>query len=211
MTKILVVDDHDVVRQGVRGLLGKPGWEVVAEASDGLAAVEAAEMTRPDILIIDYSLPSMNGADVVRRVREMLPETEALIFTMHDEEEIVRDALGAGAIGFVLKSDGGRELVTAVEALSRHQPYFTAKVNARLLRSFLESGKRIGDETVLSPRERQVITLLADGKNCREAAEILGIGTKTAETHRASAMRKLGVTTSAALVRYAIRNKLVQA
>jgi DNA-binding NarL/FixJ family response regulator len=210
VTKILVVDDHDVVRQGVRGLLGKPGWEVVAEASDGLAAIEAAEATRPDIVIIDYSLPNMNGADVVRRIREQLPGTEALMFTMHDEEEVVRDALGAGAIGFVLKSDGGRELVTAVEALARHQPYFTTKVNERLLQSFLESGQRIRDHTVLSSRERQVVTLLADGKNSREAAEILGISAKTAETHRASAMRKLRVTTIAALVRYAVRNKLVQ-
>jgi DNA-binding NarL/FixJ family response regulator len=209
--KILVVDDHDVVRQGVRGLLGKPGWEVVAEASDGLAAIEAAQATRPDIVIVDYSLPGMNGADVVRRVRELLPRTEALIFTMHDEEAVVRDALGAGAIGFVLKSDGGRELVTAVEALARHQPYFTAKVNERLLQSFLEAGKPLQDTMVLSVRERQVVTLIADGKSCREAAEILGISTKTAESHRASAMRKLGATSIAALIRYAVRNKLVQA
>jgi DNA-binding NarL/FixJ family response regulator len=206
-----VVDDHDVVRQGVRGLLGKPGWEVVAEASDGLSGIEAAEATRPDIVIVDYSLPNMNGADVVRRIRELLPGTEALMFTMHDEEEVVRDALGAGAIGYVLKSDGGRELVTAVEALARHQPYFTAKVNERLLQSFLESGKSVREQTVLSPRERQVVTLIANGKNCREAAEILGISTKTAETHRAAAMRKLGATTIAALIRYAVRNKLVQA
>jgi DNA-binding NarL/FixJ family response regulator len=205
-----VVDDHDVVRQGIRGLLGKPGWEVVGEASDGLSGIEAAEATRPDIVIVDYSLPNMNGADVVRHIRERLPGTEALIFTMHDEEEVVRDALGAGAIGFVLKADGGRELVTAVEALARHHPYFSARINERLLQSFLQSGKHAQDK-VLSPRERQVVTLIADGKNCREAAEILGISTKTAETHRASAMRKLGATSVAALIRYAVRNKLVQA
>ena len=211
MTKILVVDDHDVVRQGLKALLARPGWEIVGEASDGLSAIEIAEAEKPDIVVIDYSLPSMNGADVARHIRQILPSTEILIFTMHEEEDVVRDALSAGAIGFLSKSDGGRQLVAAVEALSRHQPFFTAKVSETLLRTFLNPEKQGSEMRVLSPRERQVVTLIADGKSCREAAEILGISAKTAETHRASAMRKLGVTTSAALIRYAVRNKLVQA
>lgn len=211
VTSILVVDDHDVVRQGLRALLTRPGWEVVGEASDGMSAIEAAEATKPDIVILDYSLPNMNGADVTRRIRQILPDTEVLIFTMHDAEDVVRDALGAGAIGFLVKSDGSRQLLAAVEALSKHQPYFTAKVNETLLQTFLRPEGHHTELNVLSPRERQIVTLIADGKSCREAAEMLGISAKTAETHRASAMRKLGVTSSAALVRYAVRNKLVQA
>ena len=211
VTSILVVDDHDVVRQGLRALLARPGWEVVGEAADGISAVEVAETTKPDVVIIDYSLPNINGADVARRIRQILPDTEILIFTMHDTEDVMREALSAGAIGFLVKSDGGRQLIAAIEALSRHQPYFTARVNETLLNTFLRPGKPGHDVRVLSPRERQVVTLIADGKSCREAAEVLGISGKTAETHRASAMRKLGVTSSAALVRYAVRNKLVQA
>jgi len=211
VTSILVVDDHDVVRQGLRALLARPGWEVVGEAADGISAVEVAETTKPDVVIIDYSLPNINGADVARRIRQILPDTEILIFTMHDTEDVMREALSAGAIGFLVKSDGGRQLIAAIEALSRHQPYFTARVNESLLNTFLRPGKPGHDVRVLSPRERQVVTLIADGKSCREAAEVLGISGKTAETHRASAMRKLGVTSSAALVRYAVRNKLVQA
>jgi DNA-binding NarL/FixJ family response regulator len=211
MTTILVVDDHDVVRQGLRALLARPGWEVVGEAAEGISATEIAETTKPDVVIIDYSLPNMNGADVARKIKKILPDTEILIFTMHDTEDVVREALSAGAIGFLVKSDGGRQLTAAIDALSRHQPYFTAKVNETLLTTFLRPGKQAHDVRVLSPRERQVVTLIADGKSCREAAEVLGISGKTAETHRASAMRKLGVTSSAALVRYAVRNKLVQA
>jgi DNA-binding NarL/FixJ family response regulator len=211
VTRILVVDDHDVVRQGLKAVLARPGWEVVGEAADGLAAIETAEALRPDIVILDYSLPNMSGADVTRRIKRALPGTEVLIFTMHDTEEVLRDALGAGAIGYLVKSDGGRQLVAAVEALARHEPYFTAKVNEALLSHFLQPGKQNPNAGVLSGREREVVTLIADGKTCREAAEALGISAKTAETHRASAMRKLGIATSAALVRYAIRNKLVQA
>jgi DNA-binding NarL/FixJ family response regulator len=211
VTRILVVDDHDVVRQGLKALLARPGWEVIGEASDGLSAIEVAEAAKPDIVIVDYSLPNLNGADVARRIRQILPESEILIFTMHDAEDVVRDTLSAGAIGFLIKSDGSRQLIAAVEALTKHQPYFTARVSETLLRSFLHPDKHSPELSVLSPRERQVVTLIADGKSCREAAEILGISAKTAETHRAAAMRKLGVTTSAALIRYAVRNKLVQA
>jgi DNA-binding NarL/FixJ family response regulator len=183
----------------------------VGEAADGLAAVEAADATRPDIVIADYSLPNMNGADLTRRIKQSLPDTEVLIFTMHDAEDVVRDSLGAGAIGFLTKADGSRQLLAAVEALIHHQPYFTAKVNETLLASFLNPGKPGTKSSVLTPRERQVVTLIAEGKSCREAAEVLGISAKTAETHRATAMQKLGVTSSAALIRYAFRNRLVQA
>jgi len=211
VTRIMVVDDHEVVRQGLRALLARPDIEVVAEAQCGVSAVEAAVAVKPDIVIIDYSLPNLNGADVTRQLRKVLPQTEILMFTMHDEEEVVRDALSAGAIGFLIKSDGARELVAAVTALRNHRPYFTHKVSERLLQSFIQPQKQRPDLNILSPRERQVVTLIADGKSCREAAEILKISAKTAETHRASAMRKLELTTVAALTRYAVKNKLVQA
>jgi DNA-binding NarL/FixJ family response regulator len=211
VARILVVDDHDVVRQGLKALLARTDWEIVGEAADGLAALEVACAVKPDVVIADYSLPNMNGADLTRRIRQSLPDTEVLIFTMHDTEDVVRDTLSAGAIGYLVKSDGSRQLVAAVEALIQHQPYFTAKVNETLLANFLKPGKAGVKSSVLTPRERQVVTLIADGKSCREAAEVLGISAKTAETHRATAMQKLGITTSAALVRYAVRNKLVQA
>jgi DNA-binding NarL/FixJ family response regulator len=206
--RILVADAHDIVRQGLKALLGKPGWEVVGDVSNGLSAIEAAEVSRPDIVIVEYCLPGMNGADVARHIRQILPATEILIFTTHDTEDVVRDALSAGAIGYLTKCDDGRQLIAAVEALARHQPYLTPRINETLLRSLARSGEN-RDMSVLSPRERQVTTLIADGKSCREVGEILGISAKTAETHRAAAMRKAGVNTSAALIRFAIRNKLV--
>jgi DNA-binding NarL/FixJ family response regulator len=211
VTRILVIDDHDVVREGLRTLFEKRGWNVVGEAADGIGAVELAQATRPDIVVADYSLPNMNGADVTRQVRKLLPQTEVLIFTMHDSEAIIRDALNAGAIGFLVKSDDNRQLIAAIEALIRHEPYFTAKLSEGLLNHYLHPDRYTSKVSVLTPRERQIVTLIADGKSCREAAEVLGISGKTAETHRASAMRKLRVTTSAALVRYAVRNKLVEA
>jgi DNA-binding NarL/FixJ family response regulator len=209
-TTIMLVDDHDVVRRGLRGLLEGQGLQVVAEAADGISAVDAADAAQPDIVIVDYSLPGMNGAEVTRQVREHLPDVEVLIFTMHEEEEILRDSLDAGAIGFLLKSEDARELLAAVEALGRHQPYFSARVNQKLLHSFLSPARQKPDRSVLSARERQVVTLIAEGKSGREAAEILHISAKTAETHRAAAKRKLGVRTAADLTRYAVKNKLIQ-
>ena len=129
MAKILIVDDHDVVRQGLKALLDRPGWEIVGEAADGISAVEMAEATKPDVIILDYSLPNMNGADVARHIRTILPTAEVIIFTLHDAEEVVRDALSAGVRGFLMKSDGSRQLIAAVKSLINHQPYFTAKVD----------------------------------------------------------------------------------
>jgi DNA-binding NarL/FixJ family response regulator len=209
MTRILIADDHDVVRSGLRAILGdQPGWEVVAEAEDGQQAVELAGSTQPDVAILDYQLPLMNGIEATRQIRAFQPRTEVLIFTMHGSEPLIRELLEAGARGYLLKSDARRFLIAAVEALARHQPFFTGPVSETLLSSYLANSHSQGD--ALSSRERGVVQLIAEGRTNKEVAQLLGINLKTVETHRAAAMRKINAHTSADLVRYAIRNKMVE-
>ncbi|MBO1905443.1 response regulator transcription factor [Microvirga sp. 3-52] len=209
MTRILIADDHDVVRSGLQSILsGQPGWEVVAEAEDGKRAVELAGETQPNVAILDYQLPLMNGIDATREIRAFHPQTEVLIFTMHESEPLIRELLEAGARGYLLKSDARRFLIAAVDALARHQPFFTGRVSEALLSSYLAIGKPQGE--VLTHRERGVVQLIAEGRTNKEAAQVLGINLKTVETHRSAAMRKLKAHSSADLVRYAIRNKLVE-
>ena len=209
VTRILIADDHEVVRSGLRNILeAQPTWEVVAEAADGKEAVAKAIETAPDIAIIDYSLPILNGVEVTRQIRNRLPRTEVLIFTMHDNEALVRQLLQAGARGYLLKSDASRHLIAAIEALASHKPFFTANVSEALLRSFTARPDREG--SALTARERQVVQLIAEGQTNKEIAKLLNISLKTVETHRASIMRKLNIGSSAALVRYAVRNKLVE-
>jgi DNA-binding NarL/FixJ family response regulator len=209
MTRILIADDHDVVRSGLRAILEtQEGWEVVGEAADGKTAVDKAMETKPDVAIIDYSLPLANGAEVTRQIRVRVPGIEVLIFTMHDNEEIVRDLLSAGAKGYLLKSDARRFLIAAVESLAAHKPFFTGKVSEALLDTYLAKGR--GTEDILTAREKGVVQLIAEGNSNKKVAEILTLSLKTVETHRASAMRKLNLESTAALVRYAVRNKLVE-
>jgi len=209
MVRILVADDHDVVRSGLATILGnQPGWEVVAEAEDGRQAVELAAKVHPDVAILDYQLPLMNGVDATREIRAFRPQTEVLIFTMHESEPLIRELLEAGARGYLLKSDARRFLIAAIDALARHQPFFTGRVSETLLSAYLANGHPPGD--VLTHRERGVVQLIAEGCTNKEAAQLLGINLKTVETHRAAAMRKLKAHTSADLVRYAIRNRLIE-
>jgi DNA-binding NarL/FixJ family response regulator len=209
MTRILIADDHDVVHTGLHTILSsQPGWEVVAEAEDGKQAVELAAETQPDVAILDYQLPVVNGIDATREIRAFQPQTEVLIFTMHGSEPLIRELLEAGARGYLLKSDARRFLIAAVEALARHQPFFTGRVSEALLSAYLSNRNQPGD--VLTHRERGVVQLIAEGRSNKEAARLLGINLKTVETHRAAAMRKIKATSSADLVRYAIRNKLVE-
>jgi DNA-binding NarL/FixJ family response regulator len=209
MTRILIADDHDVVRSGLRTILSdQPGWEVVAEAEDGRQAVELAAQTHPNVAILDYQLPLLNGVDATRQIRAFQPQTEVLIFTMYGSEPLIRELLEAGARGYLLKSDARRFLIAAVEALTRHQPFFTGRVSEALLSAYLANGHVTGD--VLTSRERGVVQLIAEGRTNKEAAQLLGINLKTVETHRAAAMRKINAHTSADLVRYAIRNKMVE-
>ncbi|EIM30240.1 response regulator [Microvirga lotononidis] len=209
MLRLLIADDHDVVRSGLHAILSsQPGWEVVAEAEDGKRAVELAAETQPTVAILDYQLPFMNGIDATHEIRAFQPETEVLIFTMHESELLIRELLEAGARGYLLKSDARRFLIAAVETLARHQPFFTGRVSETLLNAYLANGHPTGD--VLTHRERGVVQLIAEGRTNKEAAQLLAINLKTVESHRAAAMRKLNAHTSADLVRYAIRNKLVE-
>jgi len=210
VTRLLIADDHPVVRSGLRKVLeAEPRCEVIAEASDGKEAITKALETKPDIALVDYSLPLVNGVEVTRQIRKQLPKTEVLIFTMHDNDGLLRELLNAGARGYVLKSDARQHLVGAIEALASHKPYFTTKVSETLLNSYLAKDKLAGSP--ITNRERGVVQLIAEGHTNKGIAIQLGISLKTVETHRAAIMRKLDLSSSAALVRYAIRNRIVEA
>jgi DNA-binding NarL/FixJ family response regulator len=212
VTRILIADDHDVVRSGLRAILeAQEGWEVVAEAADGMEAVARAIESHPDVAIIDYSLPVMNGVEVTREICARDPNVEVLIFTMHERDALVGELLEAGARGYLLKSDAKRNLIAAVKSLAAHRPFFTAKISETLLAILLSLRERRKDiEATLSPRERLIVQLIAEGHSNKEMAEILNLSVKTIETHRAAAMRKLNLTSTAAIVRYAVRNRLVE-
>ncbi len=213
--RIVVVDDHAVVRRGVRALLeGQPGWEVIAEATTGREAVEVAKRLQPDVVVMDMSLPELNGLDATRQILKESPRTEVLVLTMHHSEELARDVLQAGARGYVLKSDADESLVAAVDTLRQHKPFLTSSVTEFVLDDYLrrtETQDEVASRTVLTTRERELIQLLAEGNSNKEAASTLGISVKTIEAHRANVMRKLHVRSLSDLVRYAIRNKIVQA
>ncbi len=209
MTRILIADDHDVVRTGLRTILeAQPGWEVVGDVANGRDAIDQAVATRPDVAVLDYGLPLVNGIEVTRQIRTRVSGIEVLIFTMHDTDDLIREALEAGARGFLLKSDAKSFLIAAVESLAAHNPFFTGKVSEALLENYLS--KNIAAESLLTAREKAVLQLVAEG-HTNEMATVLCISLKTIETHRASLMKKLNVDSTAALVRYAIRNKLIQA
>jgi DNA-binding NarL/FixJ family response regulator len=212
MVRILVADDHEVVRRGVRKLLQcRPGWEVCGEASDGLQAVTEAELRRPDVVILDVTMPGLTGMDAARAIRDRLPQTEVLVFTMHETDELLAEALAAGAKGYVLKTDPSRQLLAAVEALARHAPFVTPAFADALVRA--QGRKRAGraGSLLLTAREREVVRLLARGQPNRLVATTLGISVKTVESHRANVMRKLELRSIVDLVRYAVRNRLVEA
>lgn len=208
--RIMIVDDHDTVRRGVRQLVEtNPYYQVVAEAADGRVALELAQEAAPDIVIVDYSIPGLNGLDLSHALKSKLPRVEILLYTMHDREEIIMDVLRAGVRAFVLKSDAERHLLAALDALSIHRPYFSGAISETLLEKFLESKtQRVASS--LTHREREVVQQIAEGKINKEIAGVLEISVKTVETHRASAMHKLRLRTTADLVRYAIRNDIVQ-
>jgi DNA-binding NarL/FixJ family response regulator len=215
MLRILIADDHEVARRGIRALLeGHPGWEVCGEAKDGREAVELASSMNPDLILLDIGMPVLNGLEAARQILATSPEAAVLILTMHDTDQVVREVLRAGVRGFVLKSDAGRDLLSAVEALMRQRTFFTTKVSQMVLDGFLDRDNReeqredTGD--VLTTREREVIQLLAEGKTSKEVAVTLNLSVKTAETHRTNLMRKLNLHSVADLTRYAVRNGIVQ-
>ena len=210
MLRILIADDHDVVRAGLRSVLeARAEWIVVGEARDGKEAIQLANQTKPDIAIIDYGLPVINGIEVTRQIKARHAQAEVLMFTMHDDETLIAQALEAGARAYLLKTDARVHLLTAVESLAAHKPFFTGQISETLLNSFL-SNRPTERKDVLAPRERIVVQLIAEGHSNREISEILHVSIKTVEAQRASAMKKLQLTSTAALVRYAIRNKFIQ-
>jgi DNA-binding NarL/FixJ family response regulator len=211
--RIIIADDHEVVRQGIRAVLqSQPDWEVCAEASNGREAIQKAEELRPDIVVLDVAMPEVNGLVAVREILQNRPETKILMLTMHESEQIIREVLEAGAHGYLLKSDAGRDLVSAVTALHRNKRFFTSKVAEMVLENVTRSKLRpeVAVKDVLTAREREVVQFLAEGKSTREVAEVLGLSVKTAETHRSNVMRKLDLHSVSELVLYAVRNGLVQ-
>jgi DNA-binding NarL/FixJ family response regulator len=209
--RIIIVDDHDAIRRGVRQLIEtKPYYQVVGEAADGRTGLEVARQTRPDIAILDYSLPELNGLDLSHALKREFPRIEILLYTMHDREEIIMDVLRAGVRGFVLKSDTEKHLIAALDALSIRRSYFSGTISDTLLEQFIET-KPYAQASSLTHREREVVQQVAEGRINKEIATRLNISVKTVETHRASAMRKLKLRTTADLVRYAVRNQLIQA
>lgn len=211
--RILVADDHEIVRQGIRALLKlHPGWEVVGEATNGREAVEKTAQLKPDIVILDIGMPSLNGLNATRQIVHADPQVKVLILTMHESDQVVREVLEAGARGYLLKSDAGRDLTAAVEALQRNKTFFTSKVAELVLDNF-RRGKPVTEgsmKDILTNREREVVQLLAEGKSTKEVAVVLGLSVKTAETHRSNIMRKLGIHSVSELVLYAVRNNIVQ-
>jgi DNA-binding NarL/FixJ family response regulator len=210
--RILIADDHEVVRRGVCALLeAHPGWRICAEAAEGREAVEKATLHRPDVAILDVGMPGLNGLEAARKIREASPLSEVLILTMHESEQLIREVIAAGARGYVLKSDAGRDLVKAVEAMSHHQTFFTSRVAEVVAQGDADGGRpdEPGELSMLTHREREVTQLLAEGKGNKEVADVLGISVRTAETHRTNIMRKLGCHSFSDLVRYAIRNSLI--
>ncbi len=218
MLRILIADDHEVARRGIRALLeSHAGWEVCGEAKDGRETVELANSLKPDLILLDIGMPNLNGLEAARQILAVSPDVAILILTMHDSDQVVREVLRAGARGFLLKSDAGRDLVAAVEALQLQRTFFTTRVSQMVLDGFLDRDNRPDGsdagadyaDDVLTGREREVIQLLAEGKTSKEVAVTLNLSVKTAETHRTNLMRKLGLHSVADLTRYAVRNGIV--
>jgi DNA-binding NarL/FixJ family response regulator len=210
--RILIADDHDLVRRGLKELLERqPGWEVCAEANKGREAISKAEQLRPDVVIIDVCMPELNGIEAARQIRKFSPRTEVLILSVHHSNQLIRQVLEAGARGFVLKSDADTDIVSAVDALANHKPFFTSDATEILLGRRGRDGSAQGEMPVehLTSREREIVQLLAEGRTSKEIAAVLNISAKTAETHRANIMRKLEFHSVGEIVRYAVRNQII--
>lgn len=213
--RILIADDHDVMRQGTRSVIEREhSWEVCGVACTGREAVARATELAPDIVIMDMTMPELNGLDAAIQIKRRLPRTEILMFTGHETDDLIRQAFEAGVKSFISKSEAHHFLIEAIKSLSRHKPFFTTTVSEILFSNILNRAEGKRDATApgqrLSPREREIVQLIAEGKSNKEVAEALGISVRTAETHRASILRKLNLDSVAGLVRYAIRNKLIE-
>ena len=210
MLRILIADDHEIVRKGVRELISShAGWTVCAEATDGQAALAAALHEKPDIAILDVSLPTLNGIAIARRLHKECPSTRVLLFTMHDDDETISNGLAAGARGYLLKSDSEEHLEAAISALAANRPYFSSPVSELLLGAALNERKRSRLES-FTVRELEVAQLIAEGNSNKQIARQLNVGVKTVESHRGAVLRKANVRTAAEFVRFAIKHNLIQ-
>jgi len=214
--RILVVDDHDVVRRGLKSVLeAHQGWQVCAEANNGRTAVTQAEQVKPDVVVMDISMPDMNGLEAARQIKRIHSKAEIVILSVHFSDQLVRDIVDAGAKSYILKSDAERDLVIAVEAVANHRSYFTTQVSEMVMDGFRRRDTAPSPQTLkrerLTSREREIVQLLAEGSSSKQVATTLGISTKTAETHRANIMRKLEIHSVSDLVRYAVRNQIIEA
>jgi len=212
--RILIADDHDVVRAGLRQLLlERKGWEICGEASTGRQAVNLALESKPDVVVMDISMPELNGLEASRQIRKGLPKTEIVILSLHLTDQLAYEIIDAGIRGYVLKSDANRDLVSAVESLGMHRPFFTAKVSEMMmdgLRGDKPREVRSDARGRLTGRQREIVQLLAEGKTSKEVAVALNISVKTAETHRANIMRRLELHSVSELVRYAVKNQIIE-
>jgi len=210
--RILVVDDHDLVRQGLRTLLERvPGWVICGETGNGVEAVALARGLRPDVVVIDLHMPGMDGLQATREILGANSQTEILILTLDEGEEVARAAAEAGAHALVMKSDAASDLVAAVAALAQHQPYFSPKASQIPAQALARPlGAKVAEPAVLTSRERDVVIMVDAGRSNKEIADALNISTKTVEGHRRNIMRKLGLGSTAELVRYAVRNHVCE-
>lgn len=211
---VLIADDHEIVRAGVRNLLESGGYAVCGEASNGREAVKLAEDLQPDVVILDVTMPELNGIEAAKQVLKLCPETKVLVFTVHDAEQVVVQIFRTGAHGYILKSDAGRQLLDAVKCVLDGKHYFSSQVSEVIFDSVRNNNLPhtvAKDEEKPTTRELEIIQLLAEGSSNKEVADKLGISVKTVETHRAAIMRKLGLHSIGELVRYAIRNHIIEA
>jgi len=213
--RILIADDHDLVRRGVKALLqSHADWQICGEAITGREAVSKAEELKPDIVILDISMPDLNGVEAARRIRKASTNTEVLILSMHYSDQLIREIIDAGVRGYIVKSDSDRDLIIAVETLAKHRPFFTPLATEVILSNLNTGGpvtkvpESIRDR--LTSREREIVQLLAEGKSSKEIASSLNLSVKTVETHRANIMRKLDMHNVSELVRYAVRNQIIE-
>jgi DNA-binding NarL/FixJ family response regulator len=212
--RILLADDHGVVLEGLRRLIEREAnWEVCGEALDGRTTVALAKKLEPDVVVLDLAMPELNGLETTRQIRRALPRTEVVIFTGDASEQAIHQVFAAGARSYILKSDLSAHLIAAIRALGQHKPYFTTRISEIVFaRYFAGESVESKDKTErLTPREREIVQLVGEGKSNKEVGSILGVSIKTVETHRASVMHKLRLVTFADLMRYAIRNKIVAA
>lgn len=209
--RILIADDHELMRKGLRAVLqGQTGWEVVGEAEDGRKTLDMVRELKPDVVVLDISMPCLNGLEATRQIVKSHPQTRVLVLTMHESDPLVRQVLDAGARGYLLKTDAGRDLISAVDAIRRNKTFFTSRVSQMVLDGFLKTDA-LPNSDRLTPRQREIVQLLAEGKSSKEVAVALSLSVKTAETHRANIMRKLDCHCISEVVRYAIRNQIIDA